>query len=79
MEVAGLGDSRYRLCILQLKTYAGCDLDAIGSLGDLLGKRISASEDVRCAAGSKDAMATYSYNDHVRLLLPTLRSSMPRV
>jgi hypothetical protein len=34
VEVAGLGDSRYRLCILQPKTSAGCDLDAIGSLGD---------------------------------------------
>jgi hypothetical protein len=32
--MAGLGDSRYRLCILQSKTSAGCDLDAIGSLGD---------------------------------------------
>jgi hypothetical protein len=34
VEVAGLGDSRYRLCILQPKTSAGCDLDAIGSLSD---------------------------------------------
>jgi hypothetical protein len=34
VEVAGLGDSRYRLRILQSKTSAGCDLDAIGSLGD---------------------------------------------
>jgi hypothetical protein len=33
-EVAGLGDSRYRLCILQPKTSAGCDLNAIGGLGD---------------------------------------------
>jgi hypothetical protein len=32
--MAGLGDSRYRLCILQSKTSAGCDLDAIGCLGD---------------------------------------------
>ena len=48
---------------------AGCDLNAIGSLGDEPGKRISASKYIRCAAGSKDAMATYSYKDHVRLLL----------
>jgi hypothetical protein len=34
MEMAGLGYSRYRPCILQSKTSAGCDLDAIGSLGD---------------------------------------------
>jgi hypothetical protein len=32
--MAGLGDSRYRLCILQSKTSARCDLDAIGSLGN---------------------------------------------
>ena len=68
--MAALGDSRYRLCILQLKTSAGCDLNAIGSLGDLPGKRISTRKDIRCAARSKDAMATYSYNDHVRVLLP---------
>jgi hypothetical protein len=34
VEVAGLGDSRYRLCILQPKTFTGCDLDTIGNLGD---------------------------------------------
>jgi hypothetical protein len=34
VKVVGLGDSRDRLCILQPKTSAGCDLDAIGSLGD---------------------------------------------
>ena len=56
--MAGLGDSRYRLCILQPKASAGCDLDAIGSLGDQSGEHISASEDVRCAARGKDAIAT---------------------
>jgi hypothetical protein len=34
VEVAGLGDSRYDLCILQPKTSTGCDLDAIAGLCD---------------------------------------------